>query len=130
VTCEVVAVAWTNSVAMKDAHATDRLVAEAPCAVIYELDVDPANCDAIVLRALEDTKHLREYVPGFIEARVLAGDEKDRITIYAAWQTRHDWSASQWDPIIGATLGDLHSMAQAVRFKFYSRREVISGPDS
>ncbi|GEM_PF-1695753 len=102
--------------------------ADAPCAVVYELDVDPALCDAIVLRALDDTKHLGERVPGFIEARVLASDDKRRITIYAAWQTRHDWSASQWDPIVGRTLGDLHAMAGAVRFKFYSRREVISGP--
>jgi len=97
----------------------------APCAGVYIISVLPGNCDSLVQAAIETAKHSLHTVPGFIEARVLASEDKTNVIVYAAWETRSDWSRSRWDAVIQEVQNAFHELATKVEFKFYMRREVI-----
>ena len=97
----------------------------APCAGVYIIRVLPRNCDSLVQAAIETANHSLNTLPGFIEARVLASEDKTNVIVYAAWETREDWSRSRWDAAIQEVQTAFHELAETVEFKFYMRREVI-----
>jgi heme-degrading monooxygenase HmoA len=99
---------------------------DAPCAVVSTMSVDPGDCDRLVQVALDAGRYMEESVPGFIEARVLASNDRTRVLIYARWETRGDWSRSQWDGVVQSALAKVYAIAGKVEFTLYGRAETIS----
>jgi hypothetical protein len=112
-------------VQVKSTNVDEHSKRQLPCAVVYDLAVLPENCDKLALSAYEGVQHLINQIAGFIEARLLVGSDHDRVTIYGAWKTRDDWSRAQWDSAVGETLVVWHSLAENVRFTFYSSPKAI-----
>ena len=101
------------------------IVGASPCGVVYIMDVDPKDCDALMQSAREAGEHLAQAVPGFIEARLLASSDKRTVIVYAGWETRHEWGQAQWDEIVQQVTVKHHRLAKKVDFRFFGRREVI-----
>ena len=89
------------------------------------MEVEPKHCDALMKSVRTAAEYLSQNVPGFIEARLLASNDRTTVIAYAAWETRHDWGQAQWDEVVQRSIVDLHGTAKKIDFKFFARREVI-----
>jgi hypothetical protein len=65
---------------------------------------------------------------GFVESIIMASERKNEVLIVTQWESRHDWSVSQWDEDLGRTMGDLVESAKTFDFHSYEPIAIVRSP--
>jgi hypothetical protein len=78
--------------------------------------------------AREATLSLERKAPlhqGFVEGIIMMNEQKTEVLIVSQWESRHDWSAAQWDDDLGRTMSDLVQGASSFEIRSYEPISVV-----
>ena len=64
-------------------------------------------------------ERMTPLLDGFIEGVVMANEQKTEVLIVSYWESRHAWSAAQWDRDVGRAMGDFVGSAENFDVRTY-----------
>ncbi len=89
---------------------------------VVAFNVDPQDFEALSRELAIFVQRKGPLIGGFIECIVLANELKTRLLAVGQWESRHAWSAAQWDEDVGRTITDL--VKGATSFEIHSYEPI------
>ena len=91
---------------------------------------DPSILPAIAHEAQLTIERKALSLAGHIETVLMANEEKTQLLLVSLWESRHAWSAAQWDQDVGRTITDTVEAASSFEIRSYEPITVVRGGSS
>lgn len=88
---------------------------------------DPGNLPAIADEAQLTIERKAPMIGGHIETILMANEEKTQLLVVSLWESRHAWSAAQWDQDVGRMITDTVEATISFEVRTYEPITVVRG---
>lgn len=87
--------------------------------------VEPSDLPGVAREASLVMQRKGGALRGFLEGVVMANEAKTELLLVSQWESRHAWSAAQWDQDVGRTMGDLVESAKSFELRTYEPITIV-----
>lgn len=92
---------------------------------VHSYSIDPNDLPGMTRQVRLIAERTAPLMSGFLECVIMTNEQHTRLLIVSLWDSRHAWSAAQWNEDIGRVVADVAEGAQSFEVHTYESLSVV-----